>query len=208
MAAVDLALVLAIDVSASVDFEEFQLMIGGFGLALRDPAVQAAALGGAHGAVALCALFWTDAHDVAVPWRRLASPADCDAFAAALEGAPRLPRPGATALGEALATALALLGRVPAAAAREAVDISGDGRTNRGRSPAPLRDLAAAAGITVNGLAVVNEEPDLLDYYEAEVIGGPGAFAMACADYMDFAEAMRRKLLREFRGPGMVIGMT
>ncbi len=205
MATLDLALVLAIDVSASVDFEEFQLMVGGFGIALRDPAVQAAALGGAHGAVALAALFWSDAQEVAVPWRRLESPADCAAFAEALENAPRLPRPGATGLGQALVASLALLAQAPGPAIRQTVDVSGDGRTNHGRSPGPVRDLAAAADIAINGLAVVNEEPDLLDYYETQVIGGPGAFAMACADYLDFAEAMRRKLVREFRGPEALI---
>jgi hypothetical protein len=205
MATLDLALVLAIDVSASVDFDEFQLMVGGLGLALRDPAVQAAALGGTHGAVALAALFWSDAQEVAVPWRRLESPADCAAFAEALENAPRLPRPGATGLGEALVASLALLARAPAEAARQVVDVSGDGRANAGRAPGPVRDLAVAAGVTINGLAVLNEEPELLDHYAAEVIGGPGAFAMACADYLDFAEAMRRKLVREFRGPEALI---
>jgi hypothetical protein len=63
-----------------------------------------------------------------------------------------------------------------------------------------VRDIGAAAGVTINGLAVLNEEPDLLEHYEAEVIGGPGAFAMSCADYADFADAIARKLFREIRG--------
>jgi hypothetical protein len=80
------------------------------------------------------------------------------------------------------------------------LDVSGDGRHSAGRPPGPVRDLAVAAGVTVNGLAILNEEPDLLEHYVAEVIGGPGSFAMSCADYPDFADAILRKLARELGG--------
>ena len=80
------------------------------------------------------------------------------------------------------------------------LDVSGDGRHNQGRPPGPVRDIAVAAGVTINALAVLNEEPDLLDHYQAEVIGGPGAFAMHTPDYESFAEAIREKLLREIAG--------
>ena len=120
-----------------------------------------------------------------------------DAVAAALDAAPRLPRAGATALGEGMAAGLALLARCPADAARLVLDVSGDGRHNQGRAPAPVRDLGVAAGVTINGLAVLNEEADLLDHYRGEVIGGVGSFVMPCADYAAFAEAVRAKLLRE-----------
>jgi hypothetical protein len=80
------------------------------------------------------------------------------------------------------------------------VDISGDGAGNRGRPSGPVRDLAVAAGVVINGLAVVNEEPDLVAHYAAEVIGGPGSFVLECADYADFIEAIGRKLVREMRG--------
>jgi len=80
------------------------------------------------------------------------------------------------------------------------VDVSGDGAGNAGIAPGPVRDAAVAAGVTVNALAVVNEEPDLPAYYAAEVIGGPAAFVMECTDYKDFAGAIRRKLVRELRG--------
>lgn len=197
---VDVALVLAIDVSASVDYDEFALMVNGLGRAFLDPDVIAAATGGPRGAVAVAALYWSDGQEVALPWQRIASAADGAVVAEALESAPRLPRPGATALGEGLVAALRLLAQCPAAATRLVVDVSGDGASNRGRPPGPVRDVAVAGGAVINGLAVLNEEPDLLEHYTQEVIGGPGAFAMDCADYADFAEAIGRKLVREMRG--------
>jgi hypothetical protein len=196
----DLALVLAVDVSASVDHDEFALMIGGLARALEDPSVVAAIAAGPHQAIAVAALFWSEGAEVAVPWARLADARDAQGFAAALDDAPRLPRPGATALGEGMAAGLALLATTPGEPRRLVLDVSGDGRGNRGRPSAMMRDLAVAAGVTVNALAVVNEEPDLAAHYAAEVIGGPGAFVMECADYAAFAEGMRRKLLREIRG--------
>ncbi|UPY36658.1 DUF1194 domain-containing protein [Sediminicoccus sp. KRV36] len=205
MEPVDLALVLAVDVSASVDYDEFALMIGGLSAAFLAPGVIAAVAGGRLGAVAVAALFWSEGAEVALEWTRLAGAEDGAQIAEALLAAPRLPRAGATALGEGLVAALALLGRCPARAARLVVDVSGDGAGNRGRPSGPVRDAAVAAGVVINGLAVVNEEPGLLVHYAAEVIGGPGSFAMDCADYSDFAEAIGRKLVRELRGPGMDI---
>jgi hypothetical protein len=202
MKPVDIALCLAMDASASVDFDEFALMAGGTAAALRDPAVLAAATSGPRGAAALCLLLWSGVgeRDLAVGWTRLDGAAGAAALAEAIEHVPRLPRPGATALGEGMAAGLALLGGFPGDARRLVLDVSGDGRHNQGRPPGPVRDLAVAAGITVNGLAILNEEPDLLDHYAAEVIGGPGSFAMTCADYADFADAILRKLRRELTG--------
>ncbi|HYZ34087.1 MAG TPA: DUF1194 domain-containing protein [Crenalkalicoccus sp.] len=202
MQPVDLALCLAVDVSASVDYDEFGLMVGGYAAAFRDGGIGTACAAGPRGAIACCVLFWSGAgaQEVAVPWARLDGAAAAGSFAAMIEDAPRLPQPGATALGEGMAAGIALLARCPAAAARLVLDVSGDGQNNQGRPPAPVRDIAVAAGITVNALAVLNEEPDLLEHYLAEVIGGPGAFAMECADYAAFAEAIRRKLARELGG--------
>ncbi|TCH98814.1 DUF1194 domain-containing protein [Roseococcus sp. SYP-B2431] len=197
---VDVALVLAVDVSASVDYGEFALMVNGLARAFLDPDVIAAATGGPRGAVAVAALYWSDEQEVALPWQRIAGAAEGARVAEALEAAPRLPRPGATALGEGLAAALRLLAQCPARATRLVVDVSGDGASNRGRPPGPIRDVAFSGGATINGLAVLNEEPDLLEHYTREVIGGPGAFATDCADYADFAEAIGRKLVREMRG--------
>jgi hypothetical protein len=200
---VDIALCLAMDVSASVDFDEFALMAGGTAAALRDPSVLAAATSGPRRAAALSLVLWSGvgAQDVALPWTRLDGPDSVAAIAEAIENAPRLPRPGATALGEGMAAGLALLGAFPGDAARYVMDVSGDGPHNQGRAPGPVRDLAVDAGITINALAILNEEPDLLEHYAAEVIGGPGSFAMSCADYPDFADAILRKLRREFSGP-------
>ncbi len=204
MRPVDLALCLAVDVSASVDYDEFGLMLGGYAAAFRDPGVAAAlAAAGPRGASAVAVLFWSSvgAQAVAVPWTLVDGPAAAAALAEALDAAPRLPAPGATALGEGLAAGLALLARVPAEAGRLVLDLSGDGRHNQGRPPGPVRDLAVQAGVTINALAVLNEEgPDLITHFREEVIGGPGSFVMDCPDYQAFAEAILRKLRREAMG--------
>ncbi len=199
---IDLALCLAVDVSASVDYDEFALMLGGLASAFREADVQAACAAGPRGAVGVALLLWSGpgARDVAVGWTRVADAAAALALADAIEAAPRLPAPGATALGDGMAAGLALLATAPGSPTRLALDVSGDGRNNTGRAPGPVRELGVAAGVTLNGLAVLNEEPDLLAYYVAEVIGGPGSFAMTCADYADFADAIRLKLLREIGG--------
>ncbi|MBB5690525.1 DUF1194 domain-containing protein [Roseomonas alkaliterrae] len=199
MEKVDLALCLAVDASSSVDFDEFGLMLGGYAAAFRDESVIAALMAGPRGAIAAAMLLWSGAgaQAVAVPWTRLEGEATARAFAEALDNAPRLVPAGATALGEGMAAGLALLAACPAEATRLVMDVSGDGRHNQGRPPAPVRDIGVAAGVTINALAVLDEEPDLLEHYRAEVIGGPGAFAMEAPDYAAFAVAIREKLLRE-----------
>lgn len=202
-APVDLALALAVDVSASVDFREFGLMIGGYAAAFREAELAARLTSGAHGAAAIAMLFWSGpgARDLAVPWTRVASAAEVDALAHAIDHAPRIVPAGATAVGEGLAAAAALLARCPYPAARRVIDLSGDGSNNAGLPVAAGRAAALALGATVNGLAVVDEEPDLEAYFRDEVIGGPGAFVIRAEDYAAFAEAIRRKLYREAAGP-------
>ncbi|MBU6499478.1 MAG: DUF1194 domain-containing protein, partial [Rhodospirillales bacterium] len=102
-----------------------------------------------------------------------------------------------TAIGEALIACEKLLALAPAAARRRVIDVAGDGRSNEGDPPGPVRDRLAAAGVTINGLCVLHEEPDLLASYTREVIGGLGAFALQCQDYSGFADAMRQKLQQE-----------
>lgn len=196
---VDLALVLAVDVSASVDFDEFGLMIGGYAAALRDAELLARATAGSRGAIAVALLFWAGpgARDLAVPWARISDAAEAEAVAAAIEASPRILPAGATALGEALVAAAALAMRCPFPPARRVIDVSGDGPANAGIVASAGRDAAGALGITVNALAVVHEEPELEAYYAAEVITGPGAFVQRAESYDDFADAIRRKLLRE-----------
>jgi len=202
MQRVDLALVLAVDASSSVDREEFGLMIGGYAAAFREAEIAHALLAGPAGAAALAMLIWSGqgAQEIAIPWRMLTTPADVAALAEEIEGLPRLVPPGATALGEGMAAALALFASGPQLAQRMVLDVSGDGAHNQGRPPGPIRDIGVEAGITINALAVLNEEPDLMTHYAAEVIGGPGAFVMQCQDYGAFAAAIREKLRREIAG--------
>ena len=211
MSDVDLALILAFDGSASVTFEEFGLMVGGCAAALRAPDIGPALIGGPRGASLCAVLLWSGqgAHEVMVEWTRIDSPAALEGFAAGVDGMPRLVRPGNTAIGEALIAAEQLLGLAPAAATRRIIDMVGDGRSNDGVAPGPIRDRLAAAGVTINGLCVLHEEPDLVASYTAEVIGGPGAFALHCQDYAAFADAMSQKLQREIARaaqPGVATG--
>lgn len=200
---VDVAIVLAVDGSASVTYEEFGLIAGGMAAALRDPSVIAGLTGGPAGATLLCLLLWSGAgqQDVITDWTHIGSETELRDFADSVDNMPRTVRAGQTAIGEALLAALTLLGRAPAVAARSVVNVIGDGRSNDGIAPGPIRDRMARADITINGLCVLHEEPDLLQSYTEEVIGGPGAFAVTCRVYQDFAEAMRQKLTRELRAP-------
>ena len=195
---VELAMVLAVDGSASVTYDEFGLIAGGMASALRDPAVAT----GLIGKSVLSVLLWSGSgqQDVITDWTLIATAADLNAFADSVDNMPRTVRAGSTAIGEALLAALTLLAKVPAIPKRNIVNVIGDGRSNEGTPPGPIRDRMAA-GITINGLCILHEEPDLLASYIAEVIGGPGAFAVTCREYKDFAEAMRQKLTQEIAGP-------
>jgi hypothetical protein len=196
---VELAMVLAVDGSASVTYDEFGLIAGGMAAALRDPMVAA----GLTGSSLLSLLLWSGAgqQDVITGWTRIATEADLRGFADDVENMPRTVRAGATAIGEALLASLTLLAQVPEVPKRNIVNVIGDGRSNDGIAPGPIRDRMAAADITVNGLCILHEEPDLLTSYTQDVIGGPGAFAVTCRTYADFTEAMRQKLMREIKGP-------
>jgi Ca-activated chloride channel homolog len=196
---VDLAMILAVDGSASVTYDEFGLIAGGMAAALRDPTVAA----GLTGTSVLSLLLWsgTGQQDIITGWTRIATAADLGAFADDVDNMPRTVKAGNTAIGEALLASLTLLAKVPAIPKRNIVNVIGDGRSNDGIAPGPVRDRMAAADITINGLCILHEEPDLLESYTREVIGGPGAFAVVCADYPDFAAAMKQKLARETNAP-------
>ena len=194
----DLALLLAFDASASVSYEEFSLIAGGIADALRDPGI-AAGLTTGRARASLCALLvfsGRDAQETMIPWTRLSTPDDVAAFAQRVDDVPRLVPAGLTALGSALLAAETLLAETPDAA-RRVVDLAGDGASNDGPDPAPIRDRLVAAGVTINGLCVLHEEPDLVESFTRSVVGGPGSFALPCPDYARFADAMRRKLARE-----------
>ena len=194
---------LAVVGSASVTYDEFNLIAGGMAAALRDAAVIRGLIGGPARSSLCALLLWsgTGAQDVIADWTRVGSPAEAAGFADEVDNMPRSVQPGETAIGEALLAALELLARAPTSASRQIVNVVGDGRSNAGIAPGPIRDRMAAAGITINGLCILHEEPDLLESYTSDVIGGPGAFAVTCKDYPEFAEAMRRKLRRELEVP-------
>ena len=196
---VDLALILAFDGSASVGFDEFGLIAGGCAAALRDAEVVAGLVSGPSRASLAALLLWSgnDAQAVLIGWTRLADAADCAGFATAVEAISRPVQPGTTAIGAALLACEALFAAQPTVARRRVIDVAGDGRSNDGPPPAVIRDRLAAAGVTINGLCVLHEEPDLVASYTAEVVGGPGGFALRCQDYTGFAEAMRQKLQQE-----------
>ena len=197
---VAIAMVLAVDGSASVTYDEFGLIAGGMAAALRDPSVSAGLIAGPS---LLSLLLWSGAgaQEVITGWTRIASAEDLTRFADDVDNMPRLVKAGETAIGEALLASLTLLAHLPATTKRSIVNVIGDGRSNAGIAPGPIRDRMADADITINGLCILHEEPDLLASYEAEVIGGPGAFAVVCRDYPDFEDAMRRKLMRELGQP-------
>jgi hypothetical protein len=203
MTSVDLALVLAVDGSASVTYEEFGLIAGGMAAALREPPIIAALIGGPAKASLCSLLLWsgTGAQEVITGWTLIASKTDAIGFAEQVDNMPRVVTAGETAIGEALLASLTLLSHIPDTPARQVVNVIGDGRSNSGLAPGPVRDRMAEAGITINGLCILHEEPDLLESYTRDVIGGPGAFAVTCQDYPAFAAAMKQKLARELNVP-------
>ena len=200
--AVELELVIAVDASGSVDNDEFALQVRGLAGAFRDPRVVAAIESHGAAGIAVAVMQWSSPGNqiVAVEWTAIADAASAAAFAERIEGAGRLLY-GETAIAHALRFAAGLFVGGAFEGRRKVIDLSGDGPNNFGGVPRRVRDLAVAGGVTINGLAILNEYAELDRYYEDEVIGGPGAFVMIAADYADFATAIRNKLVREIAGP-------
>ncbi len=198
---VDLALVLAVDGSSSVDEREFRLQMAGYADAFRNPRVVQAATTGLHRRIAVTLVQWSNLHDQrqVVPWTLVGDTAQADALAEAIRQAPRAVPAGSTSISGAIDFSARLLAGGHRAT-RRVIDISGDGLNNMGRPPAVARDAAVAAGIAINGLAITTEVPALHIYYEDNVIGGPGAFALATDSFERFPEAILKKLLREIVG--------
>ena len=192
-----LALVLAIDVSASVTADSYVLQRDGIAHAFENPRL-ANAISVLPGGLEVLVLEWSypDQIRVTVAWQRVAGSEGATALATAVRGTTRSSN-GRTAIGPALLAAASEFGRLPEPAERRIIDISGDGIANFGLPPAVARDRIVAAGITINGLAILADEPWLESYYRNNVAGGPGAFVIAAREFGSFAEAMLRKLVTE-----------
>jgi hypothetical protein len=196
--AVDVALVLAIDVSGSVSEDRMMLQRQGYSDALRHPGFLEAVRSGPTGRVALTFVQWSEARrqDQSVAWRVIEDAATARQFADAITAADR-PMPGWTSISAAIDFSARLIAAGGFTAGRKVIDVSGDGSNNDGREVTAARDDAVAAGITVNGLPIIEIEPRLDDYYRRNVIGGPDAFVVVARDIGAFADAMLRKLLVE-----------
>jgi hypothetical protein len=213
---VDLELVLAVDVSRSMDIEELGLQRDGYVAAFRHPEVIAAIASGGVGRIAVTFVEWAGPgfQTVLVPWTVIANAGDADAFAAKLDAAPVLRETGTSISGGIFYAARQFDGS-PARGVRRVVDVSGDGPNNMGLPIAPSRDEVISDGITINGLPIMLKPvytfggyniPNLDIYYEDCVIGGPGAFVVTVRRLEDFESAIRRKLVLEIAGlPARVI---
>ena len=206
---VDLELVLAVDVSYSMSLEEQAVQRQGYVDAFRRPEVLGAIRGGPLGRIAATYVEWGGRSVQVVPWTVIDSSAAAERFASALNAMP-LQRLPFTSISNALLFSRSLFRANAFDGARKVVDVSGDG-PNNGGAPVPLaRNTLLAAGIVIDGLAVMLESaettdaatiPDLDAYYEHCVIGGRGAFVMKVTDAEQFAETIRRKLVLEISGP-------
>lgn len=203
--AYDLALVLAIDCSGSVSGGEFRLQTHGIAAAFRDPEVVASALAGPNGRIAVNLLSWGDPdyQKFSSGWYEINTPEAAERFARTVE-AFDIRSGGGTGIALAIAYGITLIETSGLTPTRKVIDVSGDGiESYELRQPhffmADAQRMRAAAGVVVNGLAIHNEQPDLERYYRDNVAGGSGSFVMAVSNYVDFAEAVKIKLLREIR---------
>ncbi len=192
-----LALALGFDVSKSVSAHDYEIQQGGIIAALRDPEVRDAFLQPSE-PVALAIFEWSgrDYQDVVLAWTMIGDAAALDRVIGLMASRQRHPKPRPTALGHALLYGETLMGLAPDCTA-QTLDISGDGRNNDGLSPRDAYARTDYSGVTVNGLAIGGIETDILPYYSAELIHGPGAFVISARRREDFPDAIRRKLLRE-----------
>jgi hypothetical protein len=200
--AVDLRLVLAVDASGSVNASRFELQQQGYAAAFRHPRVLRAIQSGSRGKIAVTMMQWTGpALQVqVVPWSIIASDEDMRAFAAAIAGTTRRLFSGGTSLSGAIDHGARLLSECPHQATRSVIDISGDGRNNRGRAAIEARDEAVAAGIVINGLPILELDPTLDDHYLNNVVGGPNSFMVPAQSFAEFADAILKKLVTEIAG--------
>jgi hypothetical protein len=206
---VDVVLVLAVDVSRSVDEDEARLQREGYRNAVSDPMVVEAVRGGMIGAIGVAYVEWAGAEyqRVVLPWTRIASPAEAFAWASRLDEAPRASLSW-TSISGALEFSHRILAESPFEGTRRVIDVSGDGVNNSGGSVEAARDKLVADGITINGLPIMNDRPTfgrmpsvpLDEYFRESVMGGPGSFVVPAEDFQVFGQAVKRKLIREIAG--------
>lgn len=206
---VDLELVLAVDVSFSMDEDEQRLQRLGYVEAIRSAEVLAAIKDGIHGKIAVAYMEWAGAAEqrVVVDWQVISDQGSAETFTAQLGQQP-IRRVFRTSISEALSVATDLIAENGYEGIRKVIDVSGDGPNNQGRLVTGARDRAVAAGITINGLPLMLKRsansyfdlPNLDEYYTTCVIGGNGAFLVPVRDIEAFGEAVRRKLVLEIAG--------
>ena len=208
--AVDLILVLAADVSRSVDQPKFQLQRDGYAAAINGPRVMNAIVSGPRRRIAVCFVEWSGAgaQKVVIDWTLIDGKASAQKFA---DQMIELPRSFAdrTAIGAGIDFALAQIERAPFESGRRTIDVSGDGTSNAGTPVDEARDRALAKGVTINGLVILSDRPlawnpehtnppgGLDKYYRDHVIGGPGAFVMVAENFASFRQAIIGKLIAE-----------
>jgi len=195
--AASIALVLAVDVSESVSTERYILQHEGIARAFEEPQL-IEAITAVSGGIEVLVLEWSDPEKIAVTvgWTKIANKNAAVAFATAVRKTERTSH-GLTAIGSAMLAAAAAFDHMPEPANHKVIDVSGDGMANFGVPPVTARDALVKAGITINGLAILSEEPWLDDYYRQNVIGGPASFCAVAKDFDSFADAILRKLLQE-----------
>jgi hypothetical protein len=207
---VDLLLVLAADVSRSVDSQKFQLQREGYAAALADPRVIDAIQSGRRGRIGVMFLEWSGFGNqkVVIDWTVVDGPKAAQAFGDRLLESPRS-FADRTSISGGIDAAVAQLARAPFEAQRRTIDVSGDGTNNAGRDVGLARDEALALGISINGLVILSETPlpwnpehtnppgGLTKYYRDNVIGGPGSFVLEAKDFNSFGEAIVKKMIAE-----------
>ena len=207
---VDLLLVLASDVSRSVDTRKFQLQREGYAAALSNPRVVEAIKSGPHGRIAICFVEWSGAtsQKLVIDWTIVSDAASARKIG---DQMLELPRSFAdrTSISAGLDFSMSLLERAPFEATRRTIDVSGDGTNNSGRDIASARDEVLAKGVTINGLVILSDTPlpwnpehtnppgGLDEYYRRNVTGGPGSFVMVAENHNSFGQAIVKKMIAE-----------
>jgi len=207
---VDLLLVLAADVSRSIDNAKFQLQRDGYAAAISDPRVLGAIQSGRHGRIGLTFVEWSGigAQRVVIDWTVVGDAAAAKDFGDRLLETPRS-FADRTSISGAIEFAMDRLANAPFSCRRRTIDISGDGTNNAGRDVVELRDEAVAKGVTINGLVILSDTPlawnpdhtnppgGLENYYRNNVVGGPGAFVMVAQNFNSFGRAIIAKMIAE-----------